>query len=305
MKNKSWLIALFVFMTIQVVTIELFYRAHEYNRHYVDYLVKIKLANLKNKNFETVIIGDSLAKNAIGTLEIKSNILDLTSNNALSIAGNYFILKRYLKENKKPKNVYLFCVPNHLHQNLDTIHTYSYFTTVFTKKEEMESIKKVKPHLYDDYSFSKYTESRLKSFKFLTHYKAKKRKHPVLVKESELIKKENFINSQIEKKIALIKKDQNVIYDVPKTYIDKLVSLCNEMNINFTLVIEPIPQESNKSFMHSKLYSYLKEKNISLYNINEHYSFNNYLFRGDGRHIKGKANQFFQNYIDEHILDIY
>jgi hypothetical protein len=260
---------------------------------------------MKDKNFETIIIGDSLSKNAISSLNIHPHIADLSSNNALSVAGNYFILKRYLKNNKAPKNIYFFCVPNHLHQNLNTMYTYSYFTTIFTKKEEMESIKKIKPHLYDDYSFSKYTESRLKALKFFTHYKPKKKKKPVLIKESELIKKENFMNSQIRSNIDLIKKYQNTIHDVPKVYIDKIISLCKEMNINFKLVIEPIPQESNRSFMQSKIYQYLKDRNVSIYNVNEHYKFNNYFFRGDGRHIKGKVNQFYQNYIDEHILDIY
>lgn len=305
MNNKSWLKIFFTLILIQVLAIEIFYRTYDYNRHYVDYLIKTKLANLKDKEFETVIIGDSLAKNSISKLELHPNILDLSSNNAISIAGNYFILKRYLVNNKKPKNIYLFCVPNHLHQNLDTIFTYSYFTTIFTKKEEMESIKKIKPHIYDNYSFSKYTESRLKALKFFTHYKPKKRKKAVLVKESELIKKENFMNSQIRANIDLLKKDQNIIHDVPKVYIDKILSLCKDNDINFKLIIEPIPEESNKSFIQSKLYQYLKNKNVSIYNVNEHYKFNNYFFKGDGRHIKGKVNQFYQNFIDEHILDIY
>lgn len=305
MKNKSWSIVFILILTVQVIAIELFYRTYDYNRHYVDYLIKTKLANFKNKNYETVIIGDSLANNALGTIKLHPHIADLTSNNAISVAGNYFILKRYLQENKKPKNIYFFCVPNHLYQNLDSIHTYSYFTTIFTKKEEIESIEKIKPNLYNNYSFSKYTESRLKSLKFLTHYKPKKRTTAVLVDESTLVKKENFINNKIKEKINALKKDQNIVREVPKVYIDKIVTLCKEMNINFTLVIEPIPKDSNKNFIQSKLYMYLKEKNISIYNINEHYSFSNYFFRGDGRHIKGKVNQYYQNYIDEHILDIY
>jgi hypothetical protein len=260
---------------------------------------------MKDKNFETIIIGDSLAKHSIGTLKLHPYILDLSSNNAISVAGNYFILKRYLAHNKKPKNIYFFCIPNHLHQNLDTKLTYSYFTTIFTKKEEMESIKKIKPHLYDDYSFSKYTESRLKALKFFTHFKPKKRKNAIMVKESELIKKEHFMNNQIRKYINIVKDDQNIIHDVPKVYLDKIISLCHDMNINFKLIIEPTPQECNRSFMQSKIYQYLKDRNVSIYNVNEHYKFNNYFFRGDGVHIKGKVNQFYQNYIDEHILDIY
>jgi len=305
MNDKSWLKIFFTLIIIQVLAIEIFYRTYHYNRHYVDYIVKTRLAHLKNQSYETVIIGDSLAHNAMGHLKLHPQILDLTTNNAISIAGNYFILKRYLANNKKPKNIYLFCVPNHLHQNLNTIYTYSYFTTIFNKKDEMESIKKIKPNLYNNNSFEKYTESRLKALKFFTHYKPKKREKAVVVKESELVKKENFMNSQIQSNIDLIKSDENTIHEIPKVYIDKILSLCKKEGINFKLVIEPIPQESNKSFMKSKLYKYLKDRNVSMYNVNEHYKFNNYLFKGDGRHIKGKANQFFQNYIDEHILDIY
>lgn len=305
MKNKSWLIAFFIFILLQVVAIEIFYRIYDYNRHYVDYLVKTKITNLKNKSFETVILGDSLAQDSIGKLKLHPHILNLTSNNALSLAGNYFLLKRYLKQNKRPKNLYLFCVPNHLHQDLNTIHTYSYFKSVFTQKDEIEEIQKIRPDFYNDYSFSKYTESRLKSIKFLTHFKPKKKVQAIFIDETTLTKRENFMNNKIDEKIKLIKRDQNNIHEIPIIYIEKITSLCKELGINFKLVIEPIPKASNRSFIQSKLYNYLKEKDVSIYNINELYSFNNYFFRGDGRHLHGKVNQYYQNLIDEYVLDIY
>jgi hypothetical protein len=306
MNSKSWLKIFFILILIQVLAIELFYRTYSYSRHDVDYLVKTELPQLKGKSYDTVIIGDSLAHNSIGQLKLHPNILDLTSNNSVSLAGNYFILKRYLKQNHPPKDIYLFCIPNHLHQNLDTIFTYSYFTTIFTNDEEKKSIQKIKPHIYDDYSFSKYTESRLKALKIFTHYKPKKKKDaPPKILASELHYKKNFMNSQIREKIDQVKHDENRIYEVPKTYIDKILELCKTNNIHFHLVIEPVPKESNESFKRSKIYRYLQDKNVSVYNVSDHYQFKNYFFRGDGVHLRGKTNQFYQNYIDEHILDIY
>jgi len=307
MNPKTWLIALITFIVIGVLSIEAFYQTHKYNRHYVDYLINTKLDQLKNKEFETIILGDSLAHNAIGALKLHSYILDLTSNNALSVAGNYFLLKRYLKQNKKPKNLYYFVVPGHLYQNLDTQYTYSYFTTVFTQEDEIENIQKIKPNLFkEDYSFSKYTEKRLKALKFWTHYNvAPKKSLPIQINENDLIKKENFMNAKIENKIKYLREMKNIINVVPKKYIDRIVTLCNTLDINFILVIEPIPKLSNKLFLQSDMYKFLQEKNIFIYNINDIYTFNNYFFRYDGRHIRAKVNQYYQNLIDENIVDIY
>ena len=308
MNNKKWLISLFSFIIIFVFLIEAFYTIYQYNRHQVDYLVKTKIPNLSNQKYETLILGDSLARNAFSKLTLHKDILDLTSNNAVSLAGNYFILKRYLSQNNAPKNLYLFCIPDHLYQNLNTIHTFSYFESIFNKKSEIKEIKNIKPNLYNtQFSFDKYTESRLKALNIYRHFSPVNRSIPVTISEQILssLKRSNFTNTNISKQITSAKNNKNKINGIPRIYINKIKDLCDQLGIKLTIVIEPLPLEINNTFKHSKMYKYILDKNIRLLNINDHYTFNNHFFKRDGVHIEGNVNHYYQNLIDKNILDIY
>jgi len=304
MSGKRWVIFVGVIFILQVILLEVFYQTSKHNRHEVDYLVNNTMQNLKNKKYDVIILGDSLAHKTIGSIELHNNILDLTSNNAVSMAGNFFLFQRYLKDNYPPKKLYLFCVPNHLYQNLDTIHTYFYFSTIFTKDSEKKEIKKLKPHLYD-YSFSKYTESRIKSIDFLGYFNPKAKVLPKEIDESSLEREDNFINDSIREKIEEAKINIDKINEIPKIYLDKLIAITKKYDIEFTLVIEPIPIESHNVFLSSKMYQYIKSKNINIIDINNIYQFSNYSFKIDGRHLDGKDNQYFQNIIDKKVIDIY
>ncbi|MFT5836292.1 MAG: hypothetical protein ACI9RG_001191 [Sulfurimonas sp.] len=308
MSSRKWLISLFSFILVFVVLIELFYNLYPYNRHEVDFLVKTRMPNINNEKYETLILGDSLSRNAFGNLNLHENILELTSNNVISIAGNYFILKRYLSHNHKPKNLYIFCIPNHLYQDLDTVNTYSYFTSVFNKDEEIKDVEVIRPNIYTtQFSFDKYTESRLKSINIFRHYKQKGRVDAVIIHEESLnkLKRDNYLNSKIYKKIESAKDDKDKINTIPTNYITKIKKLCDDLDIKLTIVIEPIPSKVNDIFKQSEMYKFILNQDITLLNINDFYSFNNYFFYGDGTHISGKVNQYYQNLIDKHVIDIY
>jgi|APSaa5957512535_1039671.scaffolds.fasta_scaffold39959_2 hypothetical protein len=308
MSSRKWLISLFSFLLVFVVLIELFYNLYPYNRHEVDFLVNTRMPNINNEKYETLILGDSLSRNAFGNLNLHKNILELTSNDAISMAGNYFIFKRYLSQNHKPKNLYIFITPGHLYQDLDSVHTYSYFTTVFNRDEEIKEIKEIKPNIYTtQFSFDKYTESRLKSINIIRHYRQKGRIDAVITHEESLnrLKRDNYLNNKIHKKIELAKNNKDKINTIPKNYITKIKKVCDDLDIKLTIVIEPIPSKVNDIFKQSEMYKYILNQDITLLNINDFYSFNNYFFHGDGVHINGKVNQYYQNLIDKHVLDIY
>ena len=248
---------------------------------------------------------ETAENNAFSNLLLKKNILDLSSNQAISMAGNYFILKRYLKNNKIPKEIYLFCIPGFLHNDLNQKWTYSYFESVFTDNNENKEIQKLKPNLYNnDFDIDKYLERRKKSIN-LGGYKPRNRLPHVEIDEKDLKIDLNYMNQKIKKKIIRIDKEKDLMESIPMAYLNKIIKLCQENNIDFTLVIEPMPKEYNAIFKTSKWNKYLTEKKINYLNINDYYIFNTYFFKGDGTHIGGKVNQYYQNLIDKHILDIY
>ncbi len=305
MRNKKWLLTLLIFIISNIIIIETIYQVNNYDRHEVDYLIKKRIPQYKNKEFENILLGDSLARNALGNMVMPSDIVELTSNNAVSMAGNYFILKRYLKNNKKPKKLYLFCIPDHLYQDLNTQHTYSYFEKVFTDKKEIAEIQKIKPSLFKNhFSFNKYIESRLKTLKFLQYYRGKQKEKFTLMIEKPLCEKKDFMNKDIKREINDMQMNKDIIYEIPKIYIDKMNNLCKILNIKFTIVIEPIPEDINKIFKISAIYRYIKNKKIKIININDFYNFNNYFFKNDGTHIHGNTNLYYQNLINKHVIKL-
>ena len=161
MTNKKWIKNFFLNIIILIFIIEISYHLKSSNRHYVDYIINNILPNTKNKNVDILILGDSVAANAFKNKILKENIFDLSSNQAISMAGNYFLLKRFLEQNNPPKELFLFTIPQFYQNDLNQIWTYLYFETVFQNDEEFEEIKKIKPNLYlSENKLDKYLESR-------------------------------------------------------------------------------------------------------------------------------------------------
>ncbi|MFC2073937.1 hypothetical protein ACFLR3_01665 [Campylobacterota bacterium] len=305
MNSRKWLLNFLIITMTLFILIEFKYQIHPSSRHEVDYLVNEYIPTLKNADYETVVLGDSLAHKAFSSLIIKNNILDLTSNQAISMAGNYFLLKRYFKNNNLPKSIYLFIIPGFLHNNLNQIYTYSYFESVFTSEDEMREIKLLKPNLYNNYfNINKFLERRAKAMHF-DGYKPGRKSQYVTIDEKDLIKRSSYMNEKIKNKIIWMKKRQYLIENIPRIYLDKIIKICQDNNIKFTLVIEPIAEEYNILYKTSKWNEYLIKKRINYININDYYIFNTYFFKDDGTHITGNVNQYYQNLIDKHILDIY
>lgn len=309
MNNKAWLYSFIAFTLVLFICLELAFQLINFSRTEVDYVVKEKLSKeVKENTYETLVLGDSLGRNALSTIKIHNSILDLTTNNAISLAGQYFIIKRYLQNNPRPKNIFLFTISEHLYENLDTEHTYLYFKTVFTNEDEISEIKALRPGFYDDgFSIDSYTESRLKLLKFLTHFHPKPRIVPsnISLDWMESNSDNDFMNEIIRRKINIKEQQILTINEIPEIYLEKINSLCKDNNIEFTLVLEPMPKTVNEIFNNSKVFNYIETLDIRYININDYYTFSNNFFKTDGIHISGNANIYYQNLIDKHVLDLY
>ena len=309
MNAKQWLKILFIFMVSIVALLELKYQIFPLHRHEVDYLLKEQLPKLKNKSYKTIILGDSLAHNAFSILKLKKGILDLTSNKAISLAGDYYILKRYLKQNSSPKEVYLFAIPAFLHYELNSYLTYSYYETVFTHEEEIQEMQKLKPELYRDlFTIDRFFEKRDNAFNF-SGYKPKERKKYLKIEEKDLKKNAHYMNQKIKDNIVEATNFRDIIEEMPKVYFDKIMAICKQKGIKLTVVIEPVFKAYNPLYYGSKWDNYLKEKatngDIVYKNINDYYQFNVYFFKKDGRHLNKKVNQYYQGLLDKHVLDLF
>ncbi len=304
MSYKSWVVRVFLCGVLILVAIEAKYQMFEHYKNRVDWVAN-KAEQKKPRYNDIIIIGDSLAINALSAIKLHKHILDLTTLSSVSLAGNYFILKRYLHSNKPPKKIFLFASPPLLYANLDDKFVYFYFESIFTKEYEKSEIKKLKPYLYNEsFSVDKYFEKRRRALS--VSYQPPKRIGMPSIDKSDLKIIQNYTNKKIQDKINLYTRQKDVIPKLSLVYLDKIAKLCKDNDIEFSVVIEPMANEYDEIFRNSAYNKLLLNyENIKYYNINDYYKFSAYFFRHDGLHIRGKVNLFFIKLIDENVLDIY
>lgn len=307
MRFKTWVILFIVFNILTYISIEVLYNIYKTDyRHNVDYLVKKIIPSLQNVDKEIIILGDSVANGAFKNLILNDNILDLTSNRAIAIAGNYFLLKRYLEHNQAPKKLYLFAIPEFFNNDLNEPYTYLFFETVFTKEDEIKEIKKIKPTLYSSKNIiDKYFERRSKALFNKEVYVPTQRSKFVNVNESEILNNFEISNKGINNRIDSYKKTLNHFEKLTNVYLNKFKELCAKEKIEFYIVLEPMPLEMQQLFYESKTYNYLVSHSYNLIDVNKLYRFGNNHFLHDSVHFSGKANQYFQKVIDKKIIDIF
>lgn len=81
---------------------------------------------------DILILGDSVASQLVTYgMKNKKRIIDLTCNQAMSLAGQYVLLENILKNNKQIKTVCLLVIPNSFRNNLDNKYTHNYFVKPF------------------------------------------------------------------------------------------------------------------------------------------------------------------------------
>jgi len=305
MSYKSWTFRLFVYCILLLVAIESKYQIFEHYKNRVDWVVNNIIANKQLPYHDIVIIGDSLASNAFNIIKLHKNILDITTISPVYLAGNYFILKRYIHSHKPPKKIFLFTSLPLLYASLDDNLSYAYFESIFTKEDEKNEIKKLKPYLYDEFfSVDKYFENRKHALSI--GYKPPKRIAMPNITKSELKAISDYTNKKIQNKINLYTTQKEIVNKFSLMYLNKIIKLCKDNDIEFSVVIEPMANEYDEIFRDSAYNKLLaSNENIKYYNVNDYYSFSAYFFRHDGLHIRGKVNLYFLKLVDEHILDIY
>ena len=87
-----------------------------------------------------MLLGDSVGKQMFDSSEENDTINSLTSNQAISVAGQYILLDNYIKAGNQIDTAYLFFTPFSFVNNLDQIFTYNYFVKPFYRDQYMHLI---------------------------------------------------------------------------------------------------------------------------------------------------------------------
>ena len=147
-------------------------------------------------------------------------------------------------------------------------------------------------------------ESRVARFLNFEKYSPPIKKKSISINKDLLTRDKDFTNSMIKSRLGYANKLNQNIKKIPEVYLDKIINLCKINNIKFTVIIEPLPRSINKIFLSSNIYNHINSLDIDIININNYFFFQDEYFY-DGIHIRGDVNSYYQNLLDENILDLY
>ena len=91
-----------------------------------------------NSGLPAVILGDSVCNQLWNQKEDSLNIAHLGCNQAITPAGTYLLLKKYLEHNPQTQEVFYIICPQTLGNDLNLNYTYQYFVIPFFHGENVK-----------------------------------------------------------------------------------------------------------------------------------------------------------------------
>lgn len=175
-------------------------------------------ASKKKGKRKKLILGDSVAKQ-FSESDIDTGIyLNLASNQAISLVGQYCLLSNYIHTKNKIDTLYLIYHPLSLSNNLDNSFTFHYFEKPFYGEEYMKL-------------FTEEVKTQIEKIPF--HYLAKY--HPVLTSNWS----PNYSSEEQNKPF---------ISNISRIYLEKIEILCRLNNIHLIILSPPINQKFKNEF---------------------------------------------------------
>lgn len=175
-----------------------------------------------NSGKPAVILGDSVCNQLWPQRKDSQQFSHLGCNQAITSAGTYILLKKYLANNPQTKEVYYIIRPQSLGNDMNLNYTYQYFVIPFINNENMKLIDdETKQKLYD--KFGKF---------FVENCYAKKLLHSNHLFMSQYI---NHVKSKAEKKYFHRLSRTTIIY------LSKIRDLCRKHDARLTVLPLPLP----------------------------------------------------------------
>lgn len=302
---RAWSFWMLATVLILLGILEVWYRTYPYHRHPVDYKITL-LEQLSGKNYEQILLSDSVTATPLRGIALSNNVLDMTTNQAISLAGNYFILKRYLQRNKPPREVYLFFIPDLLKNNLDNKLTYSYFETIFNRPDEVQLMKALgRNDLYQN--SGDFFEKRFESINFFKHYHFEPVKLPPRETVVAAIQSDADQSTTQRNQSRILNKEIVAASPISNEFLPKFLELCQQQQIKATLVLEPLPSILYEKWFNSELKVHTQkistQYSARYIDTNLLYNFPDNAY-SDGIHLKKKWANFYVHLINERITPI-
>lgn len=98
------------------------------------FLAVEKSEKTKNQKIKKVYLGDSVDEQIVSSKTLSKNELNLSTNQAISLVGQYILLRNIIENKNKIDTVELRLLPMSFSNNLDNHLTFNYFLKPFYKK---------------------------------------------------------------------------------------------------------------------------------------------------------------------------
>ncbi|MCR5555952.1 MAG: hypothetical protein K6F75_00115 [Butyrivibrio sp.] len=229
----------------------------------------VPLINRAHKGDGTtkLILGDSFADQTIGGLqEDNPDYAIMTSNAAVTMAGQYIIAKEYLDSHPDATDVYLFVLPESIGRTYDTEWGYQYAVLPFITTDTISDL-----------------ENETLGIITNTYGKLYMNKTFATLVEKSLVNRKIALNSLRDRTDGY---ELSNFYELSDIYLTKLNDLCKDKGVKFHFCPCPVSEEKKEetlelatSFKDSKTYSV----NPKFYKRVIYYPAD---WSGDGAHLK-------------------
>ncbi|MFH1478569.1 MAG: hypothetical protein ABIG92_02200 [Candidatus Omnitrophota bacterium] len=214
-------------------------------------------------NIDFVLLGDSVGRQILKeSYNIdKKGYLTLATNKGTEMVGQYYLAKRYLLKNKKPKAM-IFVGNNPFDDDLSGIYTENYFQRCFLKFDE---IAELVPYKDIKFCFVMMIYKIFPSYRYRLHIRAYMQKH-LFCSNSKVFditteKKGKELEGKVHFQSSLFKHKKTAL--ISDIYFRKLLNMLKQKSIRFYFVDAPktesyFKQEENiKSY--ENMFKYLGE----------------------------------------------
>lgn len=175
-----------------------------------------------NSGKTAVILGDSVCSQLWPRKKDSANISHLSCNQAITTAGTYILLRKYLANNPQTETVYYIVRPQSLGNDMNLNYTYQYFVIPFMNDENADLIDdETRQKLYDKFGKFFVENSYVKS--------------SLLNNNLFMAQYINHVKNKTEKKY---------IHRLSRTaviYLPKIRELCREHNVKLKILPLPLP----------------------------------------------------------------
>ena len=180
-----------------------------------------------NSGVPSVILGDSVCNQLWPQKEDSPNVTHLACNQAITPAGTYLLLNKYLQHNPQTREVFYIVRPQTLGNDLNLNYTYQYFVIPFVNDESIKLL---------DYDTITKLYERFGKFFVLNDY------------AKQMLLNNNLLMQQYLNHVRH-KSEQTYNHRLSPTaiiYLRKINALCSELNISLHVLPLPVPDtESN------------------------------------------------------------